>query len=190
VGGEGRRGDNAPTVVVLTGNRGVGKSTVCHKALAIAQAKGYVCGGVITTSHPDSARQVLNARTGQTRRLTLEPGLSNTNGAVVQGRFRFDAETMAWGNRILTRATPCDLLLVDELGPLEIERTQGWQRAFDVLLKGDYAMGLVVVRPRLLEPMRSRLPAASSTVLHVTRRNRDDLPNLLVDMLETRLGLL
>jgi nucleoside-triphosphatase THEP1 len=188
LGGEGRRGDDAPMVVVLTGDRGVGKSTVCHKALAIAQAKGYVCGGVVTTSHPDSARQVLNARTGLTRWLTLEPGRSNTNGAVVQGRFRFDAETVAWGNTILACATPCDLLFVDELGPLEIERVQGWQKAFDVLLKGDYTLGVVVVRPRLLEALRSRLYAEPTILLHVTLRNRDDLPSLLVDMLETKLG--
>ena len=188
-GGTGR-GSPAPTVVILTGDRGVGKSTVCHKALTIAQARGYVCGGVVTTSHPNSARQVLNARTGQTRWLTLEPGRSNANGAVAQGRFRFDAETMAWGNAILARATPCDLLFVDELGPLEVERAQGWQKAFDVLLEGDYALGLIVVRPRLLEPMRSRLAAGSITLLHVTLRNRDDLPSRLVDMLEARLGLL
>jgi nucleoside-triphosphatase THEP1 len=190
VGGETGRRDPRPTVVVLTGDRGVGKSTVCHKALTIAQAKGYVCGGVVTTSDPNSPRQVLNARTGQIRRLTLEPGQSGGNNPVVQGRFRFDVETMVWGNRVLARATPCDLLLVDELGPLEIERAQGWQTALDVLLKGDYTLGLVVVRPRLLEPLRSRLPTLSPTVLHVTPRNRNDLPGLLVDMLETRLGLL
>jgi len=167
----------------------VGKSTVCHKALAIAQAKGYVCGGVVTTSHPDGIRQVLDTRTGQTRRLTLGPGRSNGNGAVVQGRFSFDAKTLTWGNEILARATPCDLLFVDELGPLEIERAQGWQKAFEVLLEGDYALGLIVVRPGLLEAMRSRLPAGSTTLHHVTLRNRDDLPSLLVAMLETRLGL-
>jgi nucleoside-triphosphatase THEP1 len=144
----------------------------------------------MTTSHPDGARQVLNARTGQTRRLTFKPGRSNANDAVVQGRFRFDAEILAWGNEILARATPCDLLFVDELGPLEIERAEGWQKAFDVLLEGNYALGLIVVRPRLLEPMRSKLPAGSTTVLHVTPHNRDDLPSLLVDMLEMRLGLL
>ena len=189
MGGETGGRDPGPTVVILTGDRGVGKSTVCHKTLAIAQAKGYACGGIVTTSHPDTPRHILNARTGQTRQLTLEPRQSDSIGTVVQGRFRFDAETMAWGNEILARATPCDLLLVDELGPLEIEQALGWQKAFDVLLKGDYTLGLVVVRPRLLEAMRSRLPARSVTPLHVTHYNRDDLPSLLVDMLEAKLGL-
>jgi hypothetical protein len=57
-----------------------------------------------------------------------------------------------------------------------------------VLLKGDYVVGLVVVRPRLVEPMQSRLPDGSTTVLRVTPGNRNDLPDLLVDMLETRLS--
>ena len=37
-----------------------------------------------------------------------------------------DAEVLAWGTRILQQATPCDLLVVDELGPLKFERGEGW----------------------------------------------------------------
>ena len=41
-------------------------------------------------------------------------------------RWQFDAEVLAWGTRILQQATPCDLLVVDELGPLKFERGEGW----------------------------------------------------------------
>ncbi len=47
-------------------------------------------------------------------------------------RYRFDAEVMAWGGAILAAACPCDALIVDELGPLELEQGRGWVGALDV----------------------------------------------------------
>ena len=167
--------------VILTGERGVGKSTVCHEAATLAKGKGYTCGGLVTLSRPDGARDVLDVRSGDTRRLTLP---SDAQPAVIQGRFRFDPATLAWGNEVLARAAPCHLLVVDELGPLEMESGAGWAKAFGALHGGHFALALVVVRPELLVPMQVRLPPGATTVLTVTPDNRDALPVLLVAMLE------
>ena len=173
-------------LVILTGERNVGKTTVCRKTVALAQARGYVCGGILTLSHADDVRDVLDVRSGCTRRLTVEPdgaGTPDADSAVVQGRFRFDPKAMTWGNDALARATACHLLVVDELGPLEIERGQGWQKAFDVLRGNDFTLAIVVVRPELLEQAQRRLPTASTTILAVNARNRDGLPDLLLEIL-------
>lgn len=164
--------------------RGVGKSTVCSKTVALAQARDHNCGGVLTLSHPGDARDVLDVRTGHVRRMTLQPDPSDADSAVVQGRFRFDPESLTWGNETLAHATPCDLLVVDELGPLEIERGKGWQKAFDALRGNDYTLALIVVRPELLERAQRKLPPDSTTVVTVEMDNRDDLPDLLLDALE------
>jgi hypothetical protein len=74
--------------------------------------------------------------------------------------------------------------VVDELGPLEIERGEGWQKAFDVLRGNDFTLALVVVRPELLERAQRKLPSGSTTVVTVEMDNRDDLPDLLLDALE------
>ena len=42
-----------------------------------------------------------------------------------------------------------DLLIIDELGPLELIHQTGWQAARDVLRSKDYSLGLVVVREEL-----------------------------------------
>ncbi len=171
----------ATRIILLTGGRGVGKSTVCHKTVTLARAQGYVCGGVITLKYANYAgdvRDVLDAGSGHTRRLTVD-----TASAVVMGRFRFDPETMIWGNDVLARAVPCHLLVVDELGPLEIVRGQGWQKAFEVLRGGDFGLALVVVRPGLLEQVRHKLPAGSTETLTVETHNRDELPRVLLEML-------
>jgi nucleoside-triphosphatase THEP1 len=167
------------SVVILTGERGVGKSTVCDKTVARSQSRGYTCGGLITLRH--DTLDVRDVSSGDTRRLTLD---SKVAPAVVQGRFRFDPMTLAWGNDVLAQAVPCHLLVVDELGPLEFERGLGWRRAFEVLHRGDFVLALTVVRPELVQEAQARLSADLITVLTVTLENRDDLPVKLVEMLE------
>nr|HID13529.1 hypothetical protein [Anaerolineae bacterium] len=171
----------AARIIILTGERGVGKSTVCRETVALAQARRYTCGGILTLGRPNGTLDVLDVRGGDMRRLTLE---HNASPAVIQGRFRFDPETLAWGSAALARAVPCHLLVVDELGPLEIEQGQGWLKAFDVLRGTDFALALVVVRPELVVRAQLQLPVSTTTVLTVTPHNRDRLPAVLLEMLE------
>lgn len=169
-------------VVTLTGERGVGKTTVCRETVARARERGRECAGILTLAR-DGVRDVYDVRDGETRRLTRRP---DDDSAVVQGRFRFDSETLSWGGDVLTRSVPCDLLVVDEIGPLEIERDRGWVVAFDVLQSGSFALAVVVVRPELVSQAQLRLPRLDRQILVTTRENRDRLPALLIEMLEKR----
>lgn len=170
-------------VIILTGERGVGKSTVCRKTVALAQRKGYVCGGVLTLAR-DGVREVVDVRSGHHRRLTT--GCEGER-AIIQGRFRFDPRTLSWGDDALSQASPCDLLVIDEIGPLEMARGKGWVNAFDVLRAGTYALALLVVRPELIDQARDRLGGCTLEVLTVTRENRDSLPIRLVNMMERQI---
>jgi len=195
-----------PALLLLTGARGVGKSTVCRRTVELAQEQGLVCGGIITLrggeemSTPvvmltDDIRYVLDVRTGERRLLTLPP--TSPTGAstpfspvpVLQGRFRFDAHTLAWGRNVLLEAasTPLNLLVVDELGPLEIERGRGWAAVIETLPHTQARMALVVVRPELVDRLMARLPewvwypwTDERPVVWVTRENRERLPVMLV----------
>ena len=171
----------ATSIIVLSGERGVGKSTACRETVALAQAKEYACGGIITLTRPDGELDVLDASSDDTHRLTLPP---DAKPAIVQGRFRFDPETLDWGNAALARATSCQLLVVDELGPLELEQGGGWTKAFEVLHRGDFTLALVAVRPELVVKAQLRLPASATTVLTVTPEDRDSLPPILLEVLE------
>jgi nucleoside-triphosphatase THEP1 len=168
-------------IAILTGERGVGKTTAGHEVVALARPQGYACGGIVTLAQSDGERDVLDVASGETRRLTLP---HDAKPAIVQGRFRFDPETVGWGNAVLTHATPCQLLVLDELGPLELEQGGGWTKAFEVLHREDFALALVVVRPELVVKAQLRLPSSATTVLKVTPENRDDLPPMLLEMLE------
>jgi hypothetical protein len=74
--------------------------------------------------------------------------------------WAFDPQVLMWGDAILQSATPCDLLVVDELGPLELERGEGWSAGISAVESGDFKLGVVVIRPELLGKVHNRWPIA------------------------------
>ena len=97
-------------------------------------------------------------------------------------RWRFDETVLAWGNEVLRAAhadaadvagpatamaaTPGgaaapDLLVVDELGPLEFARGVGLTEGLTAVDAGRYAVACVVVRPALVDEALRRWPDAT-----------------------------
>ena len=177
--GVGARGVSG-RILLVTGERDAGKTTVCRQTVSLAQAAGHTCGGLLTTPAGDVEQlDVVDAHTGDRRRLT-----TTSTAGVRQGRYLFDPEALAWGAEALACAVPCDLLVVDELGPLEVQRQLGWAVALDLLRRGEFQVALVVVRPELLADVQSRLSVPASSVEAVTVQNRDRLPTVLLGILE------
>lgn len=71
-------------------------------------------------------------------------------------RWAFQASTIAWANQRLRAMSAVDLLILDELGPLELERGLGFQQALPLLASGNFQLALVVIRPSLLDVARRR----------------------------------
>lgn len=168
-------------VTILTGERGIGKTTICQRAIKLARADGVDCGGILTLAR-DGVREAYDVRNDTVRRLTQE---SETEPTVVQGRFCFKLKTLSWGNEVLLRSVPCGLLVIDEVGPLEIRQDAGWVAAFEVLRSREFALAVVVVRPELVTRAQDRLPDLDTEVLCTTRGNRDELPGLLTEKLRS-----
>jgi len=145
------------TVVVLTGSRQAGKTTACQHLADLARAKGWSVAGVLSPAQFEHGKKtgidIANLRTGDVRHLASryrDPRPDELG-------YQFDEDALAWANAIVSASTPCDLLIVDELGPLEIEHNRGLTAAFDVLRSGEYRLAVVVVRPELIEGFLERL---------------------------------
>lgn len=171
-------------VLILTGHSGCGKTTVCARVIALAEAEGVSRGGILTLPRPVGGEtlglDVQDVANGRTRPLGETAG--ETGGPSV-GRFRFHSESVHWGNEVLLRARDCALLVVDEVGPLELLDGEGWTVAFDVLRTGTYRLALVVVRPGLVDRFRDELGGPHATTVPVTLDNRDALPRRIAVML-------
>jgi len=68
------------------------------------------------------------------------------------------------------------VFLVDELGPLELVRGEGWAGIIPMLRQRAFGVALVVVRPELLDQARAALDlAADSPLIQVDEPERDTL---------------
>lgn len=162
-----------PPLLLLSGERGVGKSTACQRLVELLDRRGWRLGGILTLTL-DQERYVLDVATGARRLLAAEGvGLEGPRW----GRFAFCQAAFDWSNRIVQEALsdPLDLLLLDELGPLELERQEGFWPAWQALLAAK-RIGLVVVRPALLAAAQEMAGQRPLQVWTVTRENRDELP--------------
>jgi nucleoside-triphosphatase THEP1 len=174
-------------VVVLTGERGVGKTHLCQAVVEQAGKIGFRCAGVLSRAVFDgeekAAITLVDVATSAERTLAVA---DDTPGELRWGRYRFVPSTLEWGSDLLTGATPCDLLIVDELGPLELTLGLGLEAALDVLNEGAFSLALVVVRPELLDTLRKQLHCAETRVVEVDLQNRDQLPGQIVSLLGER----
>jgi len=148
---------------VLTGERGVGKTTQCRALADQARAAGWNVAGLLSPAVFENGLKTgilaEDLRTGESRPLAMlanqspltTPHLPLSTFHLPLGNWLFDPSVIAWGSHILQSRQPCDLFIIDELGPLEFFRGGGWVNAFDALRQMRYRLGVVVIRPECLE---------------------------------------
>ena len=154
----------AGSLALLTGGRGAGKSRWCSALASAAREAGLGVAGLLSPAVLAGGEKhsidLLDLATGE-RRFVAErarPDLPGTEGL----GWRFDLEALAAGNAALGRVGACDLLLVDELGPLELGRGSGFTAAFGLLDARRYGLAIVVVRPALVAALQVRRPGSAS----------------------------
>ena len=149
-----------PLLFIVTGSQGAGKTSFCRHLIASAREAGWQTAGLLSRPvFEDSTRtaiEVEDLRSGETRRLAVRSE-SPTPGSK---HWQFDPSALAWGTHVLAASTPVDLLVVDELGPLEFEQKTGWQTGFSAVSSRQYAICLVVVRAEMLGQALKRWPEA------------------------------
>jgi nucleoside-triphosphatase THEP1 len=179
--------ENYSQAILLTGRRGVGKTTVCQAVAELAHRRGYQPGGVITPAlyngHGTKVGfEAVDVSSGE--RWPLARTDKELEGPRV-GPHSFDPVALDRALRVLRRAISagCDLFMVDEIGPLELEQGEGFAPTLDLLPVEGPTHTLIVVRPALVGQLLLHLKGADCTVFSVTEENRDELPLRIVEEL-------
>lgn len=140
-------------VIIVTGAIGSGKTTVCQKVVAMARTKGWQCGGVVSYKTPDGGIVVEDVQSGRTMLLA---SLADECSGPRTGKYSFRPAGIAFGNDALAKGAGFSLLVVDEVGPLEL-KGEGFASAIELVRAGKTSHSLMVIRTELLPEFLPRL---------------------------------
>lgn len=149
---------NKPQIIVITGDLGSGKTSFCLDLIRLAKEFGIKITGLVSPGVFEAGSKIAidaqDVLTGERYRLAeLREQVEidfNTK------RWSFYSEAISWGNNVLQKALPTKLLIIDELGPLEFNRAQGWVKAIDAIDSGEFQAALLVIRPSLVQQASRR----------------------------------
>ncbi|MDY7039356.1 MAG: nucleoside-triphosphatase [Chloroflexota bacterium] len=173
-------------IALLGGEIGAGKTTVCQQVVNLARERGFVCGGLLTPALVENGHKVgiIGADLSNGERRVLARTDRDLGGSRV-GCYHFTADAFDWANALIasTVAAGCDLLAVDEIGPLELEHGGGLAPALNLIAAAPRA--LIVVRLSLVDVLRDRLKRVGRASLSdhtikvflTTASSRDRLPD-------------
>jgi nucleoside-triphosphatase len=155
-------GSATPRICIVTGGRGAGKSAWCGALAREARARGLQVAGLWSpaalTEGEKTGIDLVDLAADETRRLAVLR--TDDAAAVATGKWAFDPDVIAWGNAALAAVGAPDLLIVDELGPLEFERGQGLTQGLRLIDARSYRLACVVIRPELLAAAVERWPGS------------------------------
>ena len=143
-------------IYLITGDINSGKTSFCSNFLRMlpetAQQRWRIRGILSPPLIQRDEKQgilAVDLESGESRRLAVLN--TGATGGIQTPRWQFDVDTLHWCNQVLAHAVPCDLLIVDELGPLELQRESGFMEGIHAVDSRNFPIGLVVVRSSLLE---------------------------------------
>lgn len=169
---------------LLTGEPGVGKTTIITEVVRTLRTHGLVVGGVI--SRENRARglrvgfELLDLGSG--RQGILASATMSTGPRL--GRYRVNLKDLAEiGARALSDAvTRSDVVVCDEIGPMELFSPE-FRRAIKVVVSSDKPV-LGVIHRRMSDPLIDEVRGLDSTeVIEVSEDNRPHLANDIAEQI-------
>jgi nucleoside-triphosphatase THEP1 len=171
-------------ICILSGEENVGKSTLCKRIIEHGMLRNIIVSGIQSDLEIiNSLRKAINSfdiKTGEMMNLAVySPGWDKEKP---KRKWKFNKQAIKWGNDVLRRSLPADLLVINEIGYLELEKDGGWNECFNLLESDQFKMALVVIRPELLELTKKRYENLSIYVLN--KYNRKEIEKELIDKLD------
>ena len=157
-------------VIIITGAIGIGKTTICEKVIEIARSQRYSCGGVIARKSRNEDIIIEDIQTGETKVLA---STSNIYQGPRTAKYSFNPDGITFGILAIDRGTTAEILVVDELGHLEL-RGQGFAGVVEQIAAGKVKNCILVIRKELLPAFLPRL-SVSALIFETTLDNRNQL---------------
>ena len=155
--------------LLVVGEPGSGKTSWCRKYIDRRRKSGSSVGGILSPAIEKQGQRAgsnaLDLLTGQEMPFArLSPYRSFKGGEVV-GDYTISRDGILFACSAVERAVgnKCDLVVIDEVGPLEL-RGKGLMPAVELTLASAVNV-LLVVRSSLKEALQRRFPKCQFTVI-------------------------
>ncbi|MDH4157963.1 MAG: nucleoside-triphosphatase [candidate division Zixibacteria bacterium] len=156
--------------IIVTGGIETGKTTVCRQLVQMARADRVVCGGILTPLSNDGGKLVQDIASGAQVVLATRSG---TGDGITVGRYFMHRQGIEFGQSAIYAARNADVLIIDELGALEL-KGDGFASAIDIINEGGIKNVVMVIRSKYISRFR-RLLTVDATVFKVTMANREKI---------------
>ena len=143
-------------VYIISGHSNDGKTNWITKAVEFLKDKNLSVSGVVAPgAWADDEKTGIDS--------ILLPGEELVHLAVRKPDFsegysrkwKFDDEVLEKINNHLWNLGDCDYVVIDEIGPLEVIKKQGFTNALKILEEGYYQNVIVALRPSLVERLKN-----------------------------------
>ena len=170
-------------LILLAAERGAGKTTACLRLLELARGAGLTVGGIVAPARYSAAGEkvgidVADAASGERRALAV---VEHDPSRATVGQYRLDPHAESWALGVLLAALDCplDLVIVDEIGPLELLQGRGYAPLLARLASARCHWVIILVRASLAEMLADRLHVLDPITVSLTLANRDQVPETL-----------
>jgi len=165
-------------VFIITGEIGIGKTTVCLKLVDIVRSSGYTCGGILTEKAAGGDITVENINSGEKE--ILASTLDTFQEGSRTGKYYFYPRGIDFGIRSIASGSFAEILFIDEIGQLELNG-EGFTGTLEIC-NASKAQCVLVIRKWLLPDYLPLLPA-DPIIFETTMANRDQLPHEIAGIL-------
>ena len=169
------------TILVITGDPGIGKTTAVIHVARTLKDKGINVGGIVSRELRFNNMRVgfefMDLITNDTNVLASITG----NGPKI-GKYFVSLEGCRFGTERLNRAIKsCDVIVCDEIGPMELKSIEFINSAKN-LLEIDKKI-IVVVHQMLRHPLVDQFKNKSSLLINIDLENREKINEILLNRL-------
>ena len=156
------KGKSFQQLYLLSAASGAGKTTWCLEFVRQSHKQGLIVSGLLSPAVFNGGQKngidLLDLATQERRRLAFRPSSNQGETGLVTGAWCLDRDTLTWGNQCLRKQDDADILVLDEIGPLEFIHGKGLLAGLKLIDSGNYRLAIVTIRPSLLENALQRWP--------------------------------
>lgn len=177
-------------LILLSGLQSAGKTTACWKALPGLRAAGVKLAGFLSLPLLDETGrktgiEMVDLTTGTHR--TFARVVTSDEAATI-GVYHLLEGAVEWAAAVWESAllAGADWLVIDEIGPLELHRGEGFVFALAALTDpARVPNAIVLARAALADEVVERLARPDIVRVTVTKANRAEIPPRLAELIQT-----